>query len=78
MLDEAIAYYKKSLALSKQDENVHLNLARVYYEKGNFSKALEYVRDALKLNPKHEAGQIFYKHLETKGKLSAKNKESSL
>ncbi|MBU1612259.1 MAG: tetratricopeptide repeat protein [Proteobacteria bacterium] len=67
MFDDAIDYYKRSMEISPSDENLHLNLARAYYEKGDLAQASVYVDSALKLNPAHEEGNTFRKHLTKKG-----------
>lgn len=67
MLDDSIGYYKRSLEIAAEDENLHLNLARAYYEKGDLSQAGVHVTTALGLNPDHEEGGAFKRHLEKKG-----------
>lgn len=67
MYDDAIDYYKRSLEISQKDENLHLNLARAYYEKGDLSQASVHVNSALEINPGHGEGRTFRKHLDKKG-----------
>ncbi len=63
----AVDYYKRSLEISNDDENLHLNLARAYYENGDLAQAAVHVDACLELNPDHEEGNAFLKHLKKKG-----------
>ncbi|MGE4505276.1 MAG: tetratricopeptide repeat protein [Desulfovibrionaceae bacterium] len=67
MFDEAIDYYKRSLDLAEADENLHLNLARAYYEKGDLAQAGVHVDAALAINPDQPEGRTFKAHLVKKG-----------
>ncbi len=67
MYDYAIDYYTRSLEISKDDENLHLNLARAFYENGDLAQAAVHVKACLKLNSDHEEGNTFLKHLKKKG-----------
>ncbi len=59
MFDEAISYYEKALKLTTNDENLFLNIARVYFEKKNFQECCNYLFKVLYLNPTHENGYKF-------------------
>lgn len=60
--DESIRYYKKSLEIVSDDENVYFNLARVYFEKGQNDKCMGSLQSALDLNPGFVEAQKFMKY----------------
>jgi tetratricopeptide (TPR) repeat protein len=51
MIDEALANYLKAITISPQDEHLHFNIARVYYDKKEMNDALEWIRKAMDINP---------------------------
>ncbi len=63
MLDEALSYYQRALELSKNDENLYCNLARVYVEKGNNEAAIDALASSLQINPSFDAAVKFLKWL---------------
>lgn len=64
MLDEALAYYLKSLEFDNSDENLHFNVARVYFDKGDHAATLEHLQQCLSLNPDLEVAQKFLRYCE--------------
>lgn len=60
--DDSIRYYEKSLEIIDTDENVHFNMARVYFEKNSLDKAVEYLKQALKIRPGFTEAQKFLQH----------------
>jgi len=62
--DESIRYYKKSLEIVNDDENVHFNLARVYFEKGMNEPCMASLKDALNINPQFMEAQKFLRYCE--------------
>ena len=60
---EAIKDYSKALSVSPQDENLHYNIARAYFEEGKPDKAEEFLGKALKLNPEFKEGKVLYEYL---------------
>ncbi len=46
MLDQALEYYQRGLELCSEDENLHINIARVYLEKNDIENCLKYVTSA--------------------------------
>ena len=74
MIDQAVSYYTKALALSEQDENLLYNLARAYLEKQDFDQALTYVLKSLELNPTLEVSVKFLGWLISKELVSEKRK----
>ncbi len=51
MFNEASRYYSRAFEFSLEgDDHLHYNLARVYYEQGDWKKCFENVRQALEIN----------------------------
>lgn len=59
MFDQAVEYYQRALELTKQDENLHTNLARALFETGNVEACLEHIFQSLELSPDHEISLKF-------------------
>jgi len=59
MYDEALANYMKALEISPQDENLYFNIARLYYDKEDASKAQEWLEKALNINPDFREARQF-------------------
>lgn len=53
MLTQAVEYYRRALDLSKEDENLHTNLARALLETKDIKGCLEHLFKALELAPDH-------------------------
>lgn len=60
--DEALKYYLKALEFKMDDENLHFNLARVYFDKGDQMATLEHLERCLQLNPGMEMAQKFMRY----------------
>lgn len=60
---EAIENYTKALIVSPDDENLHYNIGRAYFEANNPDKAENHLESAMKLNPVFKEGQVFYDYL---------------
>ena len=60
---EAVKNYSKAMSVSPQDENLHYNIARAYFEEGKRDKAEAFMGKALKINPEFEEGKAFYEYL---------------
>ena len=63
---EAMDYYRRALDLSSEDENLHYNMARAAYDKGDQGLSLVYLKSCLALNPKHEEALQFVDFLKRK------------
>ena len=61
--DGAISNYSKAISVSPEDENLHYNMARAYFEASQHDKAGEYLGMALKLNPEFKEAKVFYNYL---------------
>ncbi|TIH15608.1 tetratricopeptide repeat protein [Marinifilum sp. JC120] len=73
MIDQALEYYHKAEEISKHDENLCLNIARAYYEKGKFDNCIKYIKKSLKLNPELEEGIMFWSYLKGNGFITEEN-----
>jgi len=70
MHDEAIDYYRRALELSPTDENLHYNMARAAFDKGEPKTAAQHLMACLKLNATHAEALQFVDYLKRK-KLAA-------
>jgi tetratricopeptide (TPR) repeat protein len=61
--EEAVKCYSKALSLSSEDENLHYNIGRAYYEQRKLDKAENHLDRALKINPDFKEGKLFYDYL---------------
>ncbi len=66
MLDQSLEYYQRAMELSKKDENLFYNIARVYLEKKDFQKVVACLLTTLELNPELEAGNKFLQWMKDK------------
>ncbi|WP_319762327.1 hypothetical protein [Maridesulfovibrio sp.] len=67
MHQQALAYYLKAIDLVQSDENLHLNIARVYFEAGEIKPCLEHLRQSLLINRELEEACVFLQFLKSKG-----------
>jgi len=63
LFKEAVQSYHRALVATPEDENIHYNMARAYFEGGKRNKAEEYLGKAMKLNPDFNEGKAFYDYL---------------
>ena len=63
---QAIAFYTKALELSwsDEDENLHINLARVLYTEKQYAGCVQHLFDALRIAPGHQVAHNFLVWLE--------------
>jgi len=66
MHTEAMDYYRRALDLSPDDENLHYNMARASYDKGDPGMAMVYLKSCLGINPQHEEALQFVDFLKRK------------
>ena len=59
MLDQSVKYYRRALELTGNDENLHMNLARVLLETKDLPGCVDELIQALQLAPRHEASLKF-------------------
>lgn len=52
--DEAVVYYRRALDFVTTDENLYYNLARAYYENGQWEESLDALVRSNRLNPRLE------------------------
>lgn len=55
LYDEAVQYYARAVELTAEDDNLYYNLARAFYEKGDWEHCFDFLARALKINTAHEA-----------------------
>jgi len=59
MIKQSIEYYQRAEELSKGDDNLYLNMARVYLDAKDIPHVLEYLGKALSLSPNNEIAHKF-------------------
>jgi tetratricopeptide (TPR) repeat protein len=59
MIDEALANYQKAITISPEDEHLHFNVARLFYDKKDGDNALEWLQKSLAINPHFRDAQQF-------------------
>ncbi|CCO23909.1 tetratricopeptide repeat protein [Maridesulfovibrio hydrothermalis] len=67
MIEQALEYYHKAEAICDEDENLYLNIARAYYEKGDFDGCRNYLQKSLNINPDLEEAGMFWVYLQDNG-----------
>lgn len=67
MLDQALDYYQRAEQLAESDDNLMFNIARAFFDKKQYDKAMEYLKKAITLNPQHEQSRRFVAFLEERG-----------
>ncbi len=70
--DEAIHYYIETLNKNSHLPGVYYNLGHAYSQKGNFSKAIEYYNEAIRLKPDFAEAQVYL----NKAKTAKRNSEA--
>ena len=67
MFDQALDYYSRALELTRNDPNIHMNMARAYYEKGDLDNCVYHLKECLRLGPEIAEAKQFWEYLERKG-----------
>lgn len=67
LFDDAVSYYRRALELAADDENLHYNLARAYYEKGDHPHAVRHLNAVLAMRPEHQEAKSFLASLQKRG-----------
>lgn len=62
LLEESLDYYLKALQFNDRDENLHFNLARVYFDMGERQATLHHLDQCLAINPQLEVATKFVKY----------------
>ncbi len=63
MYQQALEYYTKALDMVENDENLHYNVARAYFEFKKYDKTFEHLLETLKLNPEMEHAKKFIMYM---------------
>ena len=67
MFDRAIEDYQKALEVSQaEDDHLHVNLARSFFEKGDVKSAVAELKEAARINPELDEARKFWEHLRGK------------
>lgn len=77
MLPQAVEYYQRALQLSKEDENLHTNLARALLETKNIDGCLDHLFKALDLAPDHAISLKFLNWMVKKNLVPAERLEAA-
>lgn len=59
MLPEAVAYYGRAIELTKDDDNLHVNMARPLCEQKKFAASTQHLLMALRLAPDNKTARDF-------------------
>ncbi len=71
MLKQSLEYYQRALTLTKADENLFINIARVELELKQFADCLAHLEKALLIDPNNETALKFLAWLEAKALVDA-------
>lgn len=66
MFSQSLEYYLRALSLARQDENLYINIARVYLELKDIPHCAEFLGKALELSPTNETALKFLSWMEAK------------
>ncbi len=77
MLDQSLEYYDRAMELSRGDENLFYNIARVHLEKKDFHKTVEFLLKTLEINPELEAAVKFLQWMKAKNLIPAEMNEAA-
>ena len=65
--ESSIKNYDRALSLTREDENLHFNVARSFYDLGQFNRAAEHLEKALELEPGFMEARMFMQYIRRKG-----------
>jgi tetratricopeptide (TPR) repeat protein len=71
MFDKALKLFFKALEIKSDDEHLHFNLARVFYEKGDTGQCRKHLLEAKRLSPAFAEADKFLKYLDKHPKPAA-------
>jgi len=78
MLNQSLEYYLRAFHLSRTDENLFINIARVYLELKDIPHCLEFLGRALKLAPGHETAVKFLSWMQSKKLITAEQAQDAM
>ena len=64
--DESIGFFAKALEIETRDENLYFNMARVYYDMGDYHECSKALGHALSINPDFVEASKFLRYIATK------------
>ncbi|GAB7024585.1 tetratricopeptide repeat protein [Salidesulfovibrio brasiliensis] len=59
LYEQAVDYYTRAIEMTDSDENLHYNMARAFFEKGEAEQCREHLQQALLINPDHAEAAKF-------------------
>lgn len=59
LLEQAVEYYSRALSMAPGDENLHYNMARAFFEKGDAEHCAEHLAKCLEMNANHREALEF-------------------
>ncbi|WP_320006038.1 tetratricopeptide repeat protein [Maridesulfovibrio sp.] len=63
LFEEAITFYNRAIEINPNDENLHFNAARAYFDAGDFDNALSHLDEALEVSPELGVASMFKKYI---------------
>ncbi|GFM36129.1 tetratricopeptide repeat protein [Desulfovibrio psychrotolerans] len=66
LLEMALKHHLKVVELSGEDDHAHHNVARIYFELGDESSAVRYLKKSLELNPELSCSERFMRFIRKK------------
>jgi tetratricopeptide (TPR) repeat protein len=67
LFDEALAFYRRAKTLCPDDENLLMNIARAYFEKGDNERAYEELKECLEIAKSFREALAFIGYLRKRG-----------
>jgi len=62
-----VDYYRRAIELTQEDENLMLNIARAYFEKGDMKNCVDHLKRAIGINPDIDEARQFWAYMQRKG-----------
>ncbi|MGE4290935.1 MAG: hypothetical protein AB7E32_01880 [Desulfovibrio sp.] len=63
LIDQAVEYYSRALNMAPGDENLHYNIARAFFEKGDAARCMEHLATCLGMNASHVEAREFSEYV---------------
>ncbi|MEF2143853.1 MAG: tetratricopeptide repeat protein [Desulfovibrionaceae bacterium] len=71
LFDDAVRFYRKALEVNADDDHLHFNIARAYYERGKLQECTSHLYESLRLNPGLREAANFLDHIEEEAEREA-------
>jgi tetratricopeptide (TPR) repeat protein len=66
MAEASVKHYRRAIGLAADDENLHFNIARAYYDLREMDKAVEHLEKALQMEPGLMEARMFIEYIRRK------------